>query len=214
MLLLLARTGYVIEQVRCGRIDDSGEFVPVGPGKAVTRRHEGVEVSFRSLSEAKSRKLFYFSINLGPEFDRNPRFVRFLGRRGTPDTLIKSASFLLHWKMCAGLRKYILENSNLILEDDTGVPFRYFRSSDWQVQLYGEYSPPDRPFRRQYQNDLAEAFQDRARVRSLGFSLGYGYGRRPSSMILARRKLPRALTKAPGVSSSNWRSEALVRSAR
>ena len=85
------------------------------------------------------------------------------------------------------MRKYVIENSNLILQDDTGVPFHYLQPPQWQVSLYGEYSRPDRPFRKLYQADLAEAFQDPSRVRELGFSLGYGSGRRPSSMILARR---------------------------
>ena len=202
MLLLLARDRYVIERVRYGRIDSSGRFLPEERGEPIRRRHEGVEVCFRRGSETADRTLFYFSTNLGPEFERNPRFSRFLRRLGTPDTLLKSAAFLLHWKMCAGLRNYILEHSNLVLEDDTGIPFRYFRPSDWQVQLFGEYSPPDRLFRRQYQDDLAEAFQDRARVRALGFSLGYGAGRRPSSMILARRVRPFAPSSVPVPSSS------------
>ena len=202
ILLLLARDSYVIEHVRYGRVDSSGEFLPEEPGEQVRRRHEGVEIRFRRGSEAASRRLFYFSTNLGPEFERNPRFSRFLRRLGTPDTLLKSAAFFLHWKTGTGLRNYILENSNLILEDDTGIPFRYFRPSDWQVQLFGEYSPPDHLFRRQYQEDLAEAFHDPARVRTLGFSLGYGAGRRPSSMILARRVRPLAPTTTPVPASS------------
>ena len=197
MLLLLARDRYVIEQVRYGRVDSSGKFLPEEQGEPVRRRHEGVEIRFRRGSEAASRKLFYFSTNLGPEFESNPRFSRFLRRLGTPDTLLKSAAFLLHWKTGTGLRNYILENSNLILEDDTGIPFRYFRPSNWPVQLFGEYSPPYHLFRRQYQDALAEAFRDPARVRTLGFSLGYGAGRRPSSMILARRVRPRANPGTP-----------------
>ena len=91
----------------------------------------------------------------------------------------------------------ILENSKLILQDDTGIPYGYFRPADWQVQLYGMYSRPDRPFKRQFQKDLAKAFRSPANVRPLGFSLGYGYGRRPSSMILARRFQPLAVLKRP-----------------
>jgi hypothetical protein len=89
--------------------------------------------------------------------------------------------------MCSGLRRYILDKSNLVLQDDTGVPYSYFQNAAWQVRLYGEYSAPVKPFKRLYQRDLAEAFQDPSRVRPLGFSLGYGAGRRPSSMILAIR---------------------------
>ena len=104
--------------------------------------------------------------------------------------LLKSASFLPHWRMCDSIRNYILENSNLVVQDDTGVPFRDFEASKWDVRLFGAYSHPDRPFQREYQRDLAKAFQAKANVRELGFSLGYGAGRRSSSLMLAQRIRP------------------------
>lgn len=185
ILLLLARSGDTIDGMQYGHFDDNGAFVnddPKAPGK-----HKGVQVRFHSPNETRSRTLYYFSTNLSQEFETHPGFRHFLERQGAADTLVKSASFLLHWQMCSGLRSYILEKSNLILEDDTGVPYHYFANADWQVRLFGDYSKPDRPFRREYQPDLATAFQDTSKVKELGFSLGYGYGRRPSSMILAER---------------------------
>jgi hypothetical protein len=97
---------------------------------------------------------------------------------------------LLRAVLAAGnsIRDYILQNSNLVLQDDTGVPFRNFAASKWHVQLFGAYSHPDPPFQREYQSDLARAFRAHASVRALGFSLGYGAGRRPSILMLARRK--------------------------
>lgn len=89
--------------------------------------------------------------------------------------------------MCDAIRDFILQNSSLILQDDTGVTFRQLQALKWDVQLFGEYSHPDRPFQREYQPDLAKAFHVKTNVRQLGFSLGYGAGRRPSSLMLARR---------------------------
>lgn len=186
IMLLLVRGGDTIDQVRYGHLTDAGEFA-YEDGTDLSTRHPAVEIQFRRDTGTEIRTLYYFSIDLGPAFETKPAFSRFLHRQGTPDTLVKSASFLLHWRQCKGLRAYILEDSNLVLQDDTGVPFRFFRSAEWQVSLFGEYSRPDRPFRREYQPDLAEAFQDAGKVRELGFSLGYGYGRRPSSMMLAKR---------------------------
>ncbi len=184
IVLLLARNGCTIQRIEYRTLQPSGELTKE---EGSPRLHQAVEIRFRRGSDPAVRKLFYFSTNLAAEFERNPAFANFLERQGHPDTLVKSASFLLHWKMCAAMRKYVMENSNLILQDDTGVPFHYLQAPQWQVSLYGRYSPPDRPFRKLYQADLAEAFQDPARVRELGFSLGYGHGKRPSSMILARR---------------------------
>ena len=185
ILLLLARAGFTIDNAHYGHLDPSGAFIYEQPASNI--RHMGVEIDFHRAGESVNRKLFYFSTRLGPEFEYDPSFARFLDRQGTPDTLVKSASFLLHWEMCKSLRSYILAKSNLILEDDTGIPYRYFLNPGWQVQLFGEYSRPDRPFHREYQRDLASAFLESGKAKPLGFNLGYGAGRRPSSMLLAVR---------------------------
>jgi hypothetical protein len=189
ILLLLARSGHRIDRMVYGRLSPTGEFVAEGaPARGAERLPDaGVEIDFHAESEATTRTLYYFSTDLAKGFRQNPRFARFLRRLGPCDTLIKSASFLPHWRMCDAIRDFILQNSNLILQDDTGVTFRQLEALHWDVQLFGEYSHPDRPFQREYQPDLAKAFQIKANVRQLGFSLGYGAGKRPSSLILARR---------------------------
>jgi len=184
MLLLLVRNGNVIDYVRYGKLSDDGDFVPE---TILAPRHHAVEIHYRQPSERQSRILYYVYCDLALPFAKDPSLARFLTKQGHPDTLIKSASFLLHWSQFAAIRKYILENSNLILQDDTGVPYRMFDPKDWQVQLYGEYSHPDKPFVNEWQPDLATAFKEPGRAKTLGFVLGYGSHRRPSSMMLATR---------------------------
>jgi hypothetical protein len=187
ILLLLERSGQSIDHVDYGQLSSSGEFGKEEQADPLVRKHKAVQIRFHRGNESASRTLYYFSTDLGPAFEKNPAFSRFLDSLGKPDTMVKSAQFLLHWEMCRGLRRYILDRSNLVLQDDTGVPYSYFQNAAWQVRLYGEYSAPVKPFTHLYQRDLAQAFQDPSRVRPLGFSLGYGAGRRPSSMILAVR---------------------------
>jgi len=184
ILLLLVRSGDTIDRLHYGHFDDNGAFLPDGPAPI---KHEGVEISFHKPGETASRTLYYFKTDVTLEFEKHPGFRKFLERQGSADTLVKSASFKLHWKVCNALRDYILKSSKLILEDDTGVPYHYFENAAWRVTLFGDYSRPDRPFRREYQKDLASAFENSANVHKLGFSLGYGSGRRPSSMIMAER---------------------------
>ena len=185
MMLLMARSGFTIDGLDFGHVDEAGKFVVESEDTGV--RHPAVVLDFHKGTETVKRKLYYFCTRLDEPFEKDPAFSRFVRSQGTPDTLVKSASFLLHWKMCAAIRAQILETSNLIFQDDTGVAYHYFDNPDWQVKLYGEYSRPDRPFTNEYQKDLAAAFQDPGKVAPLGFSLGYGYGRRPSSMLLAKR---------------------------
>ena len=105
ILLLLSRSGHKIEGIHYGQLDNAGAFIAEGPGNSPPLRHQGVEIRFRRGTETLSRKLFYFSTDLGSAFETNPSFANFLRSLGTPSTLIKSASFLLHWKMCSGLRR-------------------------------------------------------------------------------------------------------------
>ena len=190
ILLLLARSGHNIDRMVYGSLSPSGEFtMQGGPNLGAEKSPTfGVEIVFHRENDLVSRTLYYFSTDLAAGFERDPRLPRFLHRFGMCDTLLKSASFLPHWRMCDSIRDYILQNSNLVLQDDTGVPFRDFEASKWHVQLFGAYSHPDPPFQREYQSDLARAFRANASVRELGFSLGYGAGRRPSILMLARRK--------------------------
>jgi hypothetical protein len=192
ILLLLVRSGHSVDRMAYGILSPSGEFVTQGePGPVAEKSPtSGVEIEFHRGNDLTSRTLYYFSSDLAEGFGRDHRLPRFLHRFGMCDTLLKSASFLPHWRMCDAIRNYILENSNLVLQDDTGVPFRDFEASKWDVQLFGMYSHPDRPFQREYQKDLAKAFQAKASVRKLGFSLGYGTGRRSSSLMLAQRIRP------------------------
>ena len=102
ILLLLARSGYAIEGADYGHLDGDGKFIQEPANSGV--RHMGVEIRFHLKNENLSRKLFYFSTKLGPEFRQDPTFEKFLVSKGKPETLVKSASFLLHWQMCSALR--------------------------------------------------------------------------------------------------------------
>jgi hypothetical protein len=55
------------------------------------------------------------------------------------------------------------------------------------VQLYGAYVRPYGSFRWLEQADLRNAYLQSG-VRSLNFRIGYGYGRVPSNLLLARKE--------------------------
>ena len=192
--LLLARSGYTIEGIRHGNLTEEGAFVEIdrsvapelnAKGKPV--KPMGVEVTVRKGADGDSQKIYYFSKELDEKFKTKPGFSRFLLSLGQPDTLIKSAQFIMHWPGMGALRTQILETSRTIVEDDTGVPYKYFKAPQWEVRLFGKYSAPDKPFKTWYQADLAKAFDDPTKVTALGLQLGYGAWRRPSSLILATR---------------------------
>jgi hypothetical protein len=188
ILMLLARTGNTIENVRNVGIDDAGKLIELAQAQPkMGPQPDGLEIRYHKDGERESRKLYYFRLDLGPGLDKNPSFLTFLSQFGQPDTLIKSASFLLHNAAFARLRGYIVDHSRQIVQDDTGVRYGIFRKHGWKVRLYGDYTRPDPPFRGMFQPDLRAAFDEPGAAREMGFSVGYGIGRRASHLVVAER---------------------------
>jgi hypothetical protein len=187
ILLLMARTGNRILGARHARLDAQGRLsTEIDP-----KRAQALEIVFRRARDGRVARLCYFSRDLARGMNPDSGFPQFLQRQGAARTFVKSGSYLLHSPRFRRLRRYVLENSIVLLQDDTGIPFRMFDERGWQVRLYGDYSPPGDPFRHRVQEDLAAAFEDPARnIGRLGFSLGYGAGRRTSSLLFAVRNRP------------------------
>lgn len=183
LLMLMSRLGHTIRDVRLVDLTPEGQLTPSDRPKP-----NGVEITFRRPGSTGDLKLFYFSGDVRNEkLEANPSWLKFLESKGRCDTLIKSASFLLHWKEFTRMRQHVLDHSDSILQDDTGIPFRVL-SKEYKVSFFGKYSAPDKPFKGHYQKELAAAFEQPGNVRELGFSLGYGYGRRSSHLVFARRE--------------------------
>lgn len=100
-------------------------------------------------------------------------------------TFVKAGSYLLHEERFSFLRQVILEHSSAVVQDDSGIPFRFFESG-WAIRLYGQYMTPVSPFEIRDQQRLREAFALRGAA-PLPFGIGYHgeFGR--SNLMLAIR---------------------------
>ena len=165
-----------------------------------------MELVFHASAGGPRKTLYYVSTDLAGRYDPKKGFGRFVALKGQHDTLVKSASYLLHAPPFASLRKHILETSTSILQDDTGVPYRELQKDPWRVQLFGHYSAPNAPFKKKFQQDLSDAFEIPGSAHELGFSIGYGYKQRTSSMILATRSA-RAMQTHPAAVEGKQRQQ-------
>ena len=94
----------------------------------------------------------------------------------------------VHHEACDIIRANILERSDLILQDDSGMPLRYLKPADWDVRLYGKYTKPITIFNYRSQADLRKAYEEPGRAKELKFPIGYGSNRGPSNMQLSVHK--------------------------
>jgi hypothetical protein len=133
--------------------------------------------------------LYYFSGDVSNDGLRKGGLLKFCGKLGQANAFIKSASYLLHRDRYADLRNFILKQSTLVLQDDSGIPVLYFDPLKWELQPYGNYVGPIPLFRNRYQASLARLFRARDR-KGIDFGLGYQWRTNTSNLLLATKKVP------------------------
>jgi len=187
ILHLLVRTHDTILGFRYVRLDDQGKVIDRAANYEAPTRigNKGVEVEFED-SDHATHKLYYFSVNLADDhLAENKPFLTYLERLKGSTTLLKATSYMTHHPEFSVIRDRLLSVSNAVLQDDSGIPFKYFENG-WKVQLYGDYRRPYGSFRWLEQPDLRRAYAATG-TKPLTLHLGYGYSRIDSNLLLATR---------------------------
>jgi hypothetical protein len=185
LLFLVARSGYSVLDVTRVAITPAGSIAR--SMHDVTGETSGVAIRFTN-GHRNVRELYYFSLNLRDyRLRQKPGTMKYLASLPEADTLIKSASYLLHTPYFSFVRDTILSKSRRIVEDDSGIPFRFFDPSAWDVHLYGAYTAPIDLFRNRRQGDLELAFASRRDVGPLGFAIGYHHVKESNLLVATHR---------------------------
>jgi len=192
VLIQLARLKYQILSHTYLQVDDTGKLVarPIDAKRAAFGRNRGIALEIQREGEPPAI-VYYISLNLdNGHMKDNAGFGPYIASLGKPCTMLKATSYMLHSDSFSIIRNMILERSSLIVQDDSGIPWRFFQTADWQVQLYGDYIKPfGKDFAFRAQADLREAYEaQRASVKPIEFRMGYGAGRVTSNLQVARRK--------------------------
>jgi hypothetical protein len=86
----------------------------------------------------------------------------------------------------ATIRNFILDHSNMIVQDDAGIPIAYFNGGKWNLRFFGNYLGPIEIFKQHYQPKLQELFEQTAPP-PLEFNFGYRWNYKESHLIVAER---------------------------
>ena len=153
-----------------------------------------VQIDFENPARTPGRvqSLMYFSLDVSDAaLVHYPEFMPWLRDFQQPKVLLKSASYLLHNAWFRETRNLILERAALVVQDDTGVPFRALQKAGFKVDLYGRYETPVELFKERHQPDLAAAFDAGANPKPVPFPFGYNWRKGGKSfVIVARRDVP------------------------
>ncbi len=190
MAVILVRVQAHIVSVRELEIDDAGQLVPRQPPAKERRPINALEVVFARPDREPQTVIYFRAQAEDAAIGRRPGVLAFLKQDAPYPTFLKSASYLLHGADFSIVRQIVLTHSRLVLQDDSGVPLRYFKSREWTVTYYGKYDKPVKDFNYGFQEDMARIFADPKAVKPLPFSFGYHWKDGASSVLLAVRPSP------------------------
>ena len=191
LYVFLARSGKTIRDVTPVRLDDEGTVQPdVDAGRGSATR--GVKITFAG-SDGEERTLYYFSTNLANDGVKSSKFLKFCETLGPADGFVKSASYLLHSGGFSTVRDFLLANSAVMVQDDSGIPLGYYDPKKWDLQPFGRYLGPIGVFPGRYQAKYAMLFR---KSRPIDFGIGYRWHSNESNVLVAVRTQGDSATEA------------------
>jgi hypothetical protein len=180
LYVFLARSGKTIRDVSLIALDDKGAayFGNENPGRNATR---GVRIVFAG-SDRQEKTLYYFSTDLSNSGVRSSGFLKFCATLAPGNSLIKSASYLLHSGNFGTVRDFLLANSATIIQDDSGIPLAFYDPKKWRFFPFGRYAGPIAEFPGKYQPEYADLFR---RAQPMDFGIGYRWRSYESNLLLS-----------------------------
>jgi hypothetical protein len=176
------RTAKTIHSVGLVWLDERGVLHEAGEPPPANATH-GARIGFTNASGAE-KTLYYFSTDLSNSVVRSSGFLKFCETLGPGDSLLKSASYLLHSVGFSTVRSWLLTHSATIIQDDSGIPLASYDSKAWRFLPFGRYAGPIDKFPDKYQDRYADLFAD---ANPLDFGIGYRWRPRESNVLLAVR---------------------------
>ncbi len=182
LYIFLARSGCHIDSVEFLRVQKDGTLTP-GEGA-----NPGVKITFTTTDHAP-QTLYYFSTDLSDGPVEKSGFLRWCDTFGEGSGFLKAASYLMHGGNFDTVRKFLLTHCRTLVEDDSGIPLRFFAPTNWRLRFCGAYPGPIEIFKEHFQPQLAATFHG-AHPAPLPFGFGYRWQRAESTLIIAKKKTP------------------------
>ena len=160
LYVFLARSGKTIKSVSPVALDDKGAtyFAGENPGPNAMR---GARIIFAG-SDGQERTLYYFSTDLSNSGVRASGFLKFCATLAPGNSLLKSASYLLHSGNFTTVRDFLLANSATVIQDDFGIPLGVLQFEEMALLSVRPLSRADRRIPRPVSGILCRAVSTRA----------------------------------------------------
>jgi hypothetical protein len=188
MSLFLKRNGYHIVSLEYIAVDKTGSCLPADSVKNAKGLTNGVKIDFAADTGRFIQSVYYFKTDLSDAgLKENQGFQNYLSQLPQCHTYLKAASYLMHGTDFSVIRNLIFEKSVSILQDDSGIAYRFFDKNTWNINLFGKYMRPGKEFSWINETDLSKAYQDPS-IKEVPFTLGYNWRTQAINLLYAVRK--------------------------
>ena len=159
--------------------------------RIVSIKHDSghAEIHFMRAGSGQPGTLYYFCVNLRNDGlgKGEGSFVKFVKQSRPGVAYIKSASYLLHEPDFSTIRNLLLSECPMIVQDDSGIPLRYFDTAHWKMRLFGNYTPPLDIFKQYYQADMTDLYR-KTTASPLDFGTGYHWKPGTANLVIYTRR--------------------------
>jgi uncharacterized protein YeaC (DUF1315 family) len=174
LMFFIARHNLRIIDIKPFDIDKDGKMI-FSNDSSFHPNHKfshGVQITFYHPQWKIKQTLYYLSFSIRNDgFQAYPEGEKFL--RSLPNhltTFVKSSSYCMHFDEYNKIRDIILQKSKNIIQDDSGIPYKFLSSSGWTIHFFGKYTKPIPLFANHYQPELEKV---PSKVDKIPFRFGY-----------------------------------------
>ncbi|MFY8215596.1 MAG: hypothetical protein ACOVMP_03240 [Chthoniobacterales bacterium] len=186
LLSFLSLGGAEVIGVQFFGIDKTGSLTISQSSTAPAGMLPGVKVDFRKSPVSPIQSVYYIQADASDgALKSNPALLTWMRQFAPGVTYLKAASYLLHENYFSTVRTFLLQESRAVLQDDSGIPIRFFPPGTWNVTFFGAYSGTLDLFAKYFQKDLEEIYRSGMPVLPIDFGTGYKWQLGESNLMLA-----------------------------
>jgi hypothetical protein len=192
LLTFLAKTGNKVLDIEYITLDKTGKLTYEKSDlseKKQKKNYQGVLIKFTDKEAKTVKKLFFFSTDLSNGgFPKHKDFQEFVLGLKPFASMAKAASYLMHEGNFSSIRSFVTDNAQYMLQEDSGIPVKYFDAKKWERRFYGTYHAPIPLFAGKVQRDLQLEFNNKGNVKPLPFGIGYYWESGRSNLMFGIKK--------------------------
>jgi hypothetical protein len=190
VLFYLARFDAKIHYIEHFDLDKTGKEINKLNGREMRRGtgRTAYRVGYSLPGTDKVKEVIYFSYDASNQnLAAKPHLLNWLKNRGKVVTFFKAASYLMHYDMFSTMRDFVNKYTVRLLQDDSGLPYKFMNDNGFEVKLLGQYTRTIALFANEFQPDMKQAYA-KAKPAVLPFMIGYNAEFRECNLQSAVKK--------------------------